>query len=127
MVMDDYTNMVDLFPFTNVDYDDFMTINYISKPNYDQHLLNTVSTDLNFSSFNYKDYGVCDYEKDTDPDKKIIMTFWYLANITQKSNSILMSNLIKKWAFLLYTLMLAVFTGTLTKTWVAYTCLKVFL
>ena len=71
MVMDDYTNMVDLFPFANVDYDGFMTINYTSKPNYDQHLheLNTVSTDLNFSSFNYKDYGVCDYEKDIDPDK----------------------------------------------------------
>ena len=122
MVMDDYTNMVDLFPFANVDYDDFTTINYISKPNYDQHLheFNTVSTYLNFSSFNYKDYGVCDYEKDIDPDKKIIMTFWYLANITQKSNSILMSSLIKKWVFLLYTLMLAVLTGILTKSWVAY-------
>ena len=72
MVMDDYTKMVDLFPFANVDYDDFMTINYIFKPNYDQHLheLNPVSTDLNFSSFNYKDCGVCDYEKDIDPDKK---------------------------------------------------------
>ena len=37
MVMDDYTNMADLFPFANVDCDDFMTINYISNPNYDQH------------------------------------------------------------------------------------------
>ena len=74
MVMDDYTNMVDLFLFANVDYDDFMTINYISKPNYDHHLqelnpVSSLSTDLNFSSFNYEDYGVCDYKKDIDPDK----------------------------------------------------------
>ena len=28
-----------------------------------------------------------------------MMTFWYLVNITQNNNSILMFNLIKKWIF----------------------------
>ena len=62
---------VESFPFTNINDKDFIALNYQTNPYNYSYELNTPFTVFNFSSFNYKDYGVCDYEKDIDPDNKL--------------------------------------------------------
>ena len=66
-----FTYDVESFPFTNKNNKDFIALNYQTNPYNYSNEPNTPCTVFNFSPFNYKDYGVCDYEKDIYPDNNL--------------------------------------------------------
>ena len=70
VVVKTFTYDVESFPYTNINDKDFIALNYQTNPYNHSHEPNTTFTVFNFSSFNYKHYGVCDYEKDIYPDNK---------------------------------------------------------
>ena len=51
-----------MFPFNNITNDDLKFTLSNEKMNDSQYSLN-----LNFETFNFNDYNICDFEKDNDP------------------------------------------------------------